>query len=140
MAHIRLAIDAHEPHPGLKVVVLSGALTIETVALFNQSLRDEPAPILLLNLTKLEWLDSAGVGSLVQLLVRRGKVKNSLAIAGLTARNQAVLQVSQVLRLFSVFPTTDHALKHFAQHGTLASGERTNPASFFVHIPVTIVP
>jgi|SRR5882724_924498 len=119
MAHNKLALDAHEPHPGLKVIVLTGALTIETVTEFNQSLRDDPAPILLLNLTKLEWLDSAGVGSLVQLLVRRGKANNALAIAGLTSRNQAVLQVSQLLRLFSVFPTPDHAVEHFAQHGSL---------------------
>jgi hypothetical protein len=45
MAHIKLALDAHEPHPGLKVIVLTGGLTIETVAVFNESLRDDPAPI-----------------------------------------------------------------------------------------------
>ena len=122
MAHIKLALDAHEPHPGLKVIVLTGGLTIETVAIFNESLRDDPAPILLLNLTKLEWLDSAGVGSLVQLMVRRGRAKNTLALAGLTSRNQAVLQVSQLLHLFKVFPTTDHAVEHFQQHGSLSSG------------------
>ncbi len=120
MAHIQLSLNAHEPHPGLKVIMLTGGLTIETVAIFNQSLRDDPAPVLLLNLAKLDWLDSAGVGSLVQLLVRREKAKNSLALAGLTPRSQAVLQVSQLLRLFSVFPTTDHAVAHYAQHGSLA--------------------
>jgi anti-anti-sigma factor len=117
MARIQLAISAHEPQPGLKVVELSGGLTIETVAHFNQSLRDDPAPILLLNLAKLEWLDSAGVGSLVQLMVRREKSQSSLAIAELSSRNQAVLQVSQLLRLFSVFPTTELAVQHFARRG-----------------------
>ena len=119
MGHTHLAIDTHEPHPGLKVVVLTGGLTIETVALFNHSLRDDPAPVLLLNLAKLEWLDSAGVGSLVQLMVRRGKANTAFAIAGLSSRNQAVLQVSQLLRLFIVFPTTDHAVEHFARRGSL---------------------
>ena len=120
MPHMQLALDAHEPHPGLKVIILTGGLMIETVVTFNQSLRDEPASILLLNLAKLEWLDSSGVGSLVQLLVRREKANNSLAIAGLSSRNQAVLQVSQLLRLFSVFPTTDHAVEPYARHGSLA--------------------
>jgi len=115
MAHIQLSLDAREPHPGLKVVVLKGGLTIETVAAFNQSLREEAAPILLLDLAKLDWLDSAGVGSLVQLWVRREKAKNSLALAGLTPRSQAVLQVSQVLRLFTVFPTADLAVAHYAK-------------------------
>jgi anti-anti-sigma factor len=121
MSRIQLTINAHEPYPGLKVAVLTGGLTIETVALFNHTLRDDPAPVLLLNLSKLDWLDSAGVGSLVQLMVRREKAKATLAIADLTSRNQAVLQVSQLLRLFSVFPTTDHAVEHFAQRGGFTS-------------------
>jgi anti-anti-sigma factor len=121
MCRIQLAINAHEPYPGLKVAVLTGGLTIETVALFNHTLRDDPAPVLLLNLSKLDWLDSAGVGSLVQLMVRREKVKATLAIADLTARNQAVLQVSQLLRLFRIFPTTDQAVEYFAQRGGFTS-------------------
>jgi anti-anti-sigma factor len=121
MSRIQLAINAHEPYPGLKVAVLTGGLTIETVALFNHTLRDDPAPVLLLNLSKLDWLDSAGVGSLVQLMVRREKVKATLAIADLTARNQAVLQVSQLLRLFRIFPTTDQAVEYFAQRGGFTS-------------------
>jgi anti-anti-sigma factor len=121
MSRIQLAINAHEPYPGLKVVILTGGLTIETVALFNHSLRDDSAPVLLLNLSKLDWLDSAGVGSLVQLMVRREKAKTTLAIAELTSRNQAVLQVSQLLHLFKVFPTTDHAVEHFAQRGGFTS-------------------
>lgn len=121
MPRIQLAISAHEPHPGLKVVELSGGLTIETVAHFNQSLRDDPAPVLLLNLAKLEWLDSAGVGALVQLMIRREKAKSSLAIAELSSRNQVVLQVSQLLRLFNVFPTTDLAVQYFARRGSLTS-------------------
>ena len=121
MPCVQLALQVHEPHPGLKVVVLTGGLTIETVSEFNLSLRDDPAPVMILNLTQLEWLDSAGVGSLVQLLVRRGKANSTLAIAGLTSRNQAVLQVSQLLHLFSVFPTQDHAVEHFARHHRVVS-------------------
>lgn len=121
MPRIQLTLNAHEPHPGLKVVVLTGGLTIETVALFNSTLREDSSPVLLLNLAALDWLDSAGVGSLVQLMVRRGKVHTSLAIAGLSSRNQAVLQVSQLLHLFSVFPTSDHAVEHFVRRGSLSS-------------------
>ena len=121
MPRIQLTLKPHEPHPGLKIVLLTGGLTIETVALFNQSLREDHSPVLLLNLSKLDWLDSAGVGSLVQLMVRREKAKATLAIADLTTRNQAVLQVSQLLRLFRIFPTTDQAVEYFAQRGGFTS-------------------
>jgi anti-sigma B factor antagonist len=104
----------------VKSIVLTGSLTLETVAGFNQSLREETAPVMVLDLSKVEWLDSAGVGALVQLLVRRAKGKGSLALAGLSTRSNAVLQVAHVLRLFSVFPTSEDALAHFAKHGTMS--------------------
>lgn len=115
------------PQPSVKVIALIGSLTLETVAGFNSTLREETSPVLLLNLTKLEWLDSAGVGALVQLLVRRAKGKGALALAGLSPRNHGVLDVAHVLNLFSVYPTTEDALKFFAQHGSM-SGDATASA------------
>lgn len=100
--------------PGLKTVALVGSLSLETVAGFNQSLREEPEQVLILNLEKLEWLDSAGVGSLVQLMVRREKTGKKLAITTLSVRNNAVLQVAQVLKIFAVFPTAAEAVAHFS--------------------------
>jgi anti-sigma B factor antagonist len=107
--------------PGLKVIALVGSLTLETVAGFNSTLREETSPVLLLDMAKLEWLDSAGVGALVQLLVRRAKGKAALALTGLSPRNHGVLDVAHVLNLFSVFPTTEDALTFFAQHGSMSA-------------------
>jgi anti-sigma B factor antagonist len=115
------------PQPTVKIIALVGGLTLETVAGFNSTLREETSPSILLNLAKLEWLDSAGVGALVQLLVRRAKGKSALALAGLTPRNNGVLEVAHVLNLFSVFPTADDALKYFAQHGSM-SGDASQSA------------
>jgi len=116
-----LTLETQEtPQPGVKTIALIGSLTLETVAGFNQTLREETSPVLLLNLVKLEWLDSAGVGVLVQLLVRRAKGKSALALAGLSPRNHGVLDVAHVLNLFSVFPTAEDALKYFAQHGSMS--------------------
>jgi len=115
------------PQPGVKTIALIGSLTLETVAGFNSTLREETSPVILLNLAKLEWLDSAGVGALVQLLVRRAKGKGALALAGLSPRNHGVLDVAHVLNLFSVYPTTEDALKFFAQHGSM-SGDATASA------------
>jgi len=119
----QLTLETQEtPQAGVKTIALVGSLTLETVAGFNQSLREVPAPVLLLNLAKLEWLDSAGVGVLVQLLVRRAKGKSALALAGLSPRNHGVLDVAHVLNLFSVFPTAEDALAYFAEHGSMSDG------------------
>ena len=88
----QLTLETQESRqPGLKIIALIGSLTLETVTGFNHSLREETSPALLLNLAKVEWLDSAGVGVLVQLLVRRAKGKAALALAGLSPRNHGVL-------------------------------------------------
>ncbi|HLW81219.1 MAG TPA: STAS domain-containing protein [Candidatus Acidoferrales bacterium] len=112
--HLTLVIE-DTARPGLKTVALVGSLSLETVANFNQSLREEPEQVLILNLEKLEWLDSAGVGALVQLLVRREKTGKRLALTTLSVRNNAVLQVAQVLKIFPVFPTLAEAHTHFGK-------------------------
>lgn len=122
MAHTLKLETQETPQSSVKTIAVAGSLTLETVAAFNQSLREETAPVLLLNLAKLEWLDSAGVGSLVQLLVRRAKGKSALALAGLSPRNHGVMTVAHVLNLFSVFPTAEDALAHFAKNGTMSDG------------------
>ena len=119
----QLTIETQQtPQSAVRVLALTGGLTLETVAAFNATLREDTSPVILLNLAKLEWLDSAGVGALVQLLVRRAKGKSTLALAGLSPRNRGVLQVAMVLSLFSVFPTVEDALAHFAKNGTMSDG------------------
>jgi anti-anti-sigma factor len=119
----RLSFETQETsQSGVETIALTGGLTLETVAEFNAKLREDPSPVLLLNFAKVEWLDSAGVGSLVQLLVRRAKGKGALALAGLSPRNRGVLQVANVLNLFSVFPSVEEALAHFAKNGTMSDG------------------
>jgi len=119
----QLTIETQQtPQSAVRVLALTGGLTLETVSAFNATLREDTSSVILLNLTKLEWLDSAGVGALVQLLVRRAKGKSTLALAGLSPRNRGVLQVAMVLSLFSVFPIVEDALAHFAKNGTMSDG------------------
>jgi anti-sigma B factor antagonist len=121
MSTSTLTLASHETQPnGPKVVELNGNLNLETVAGFNRELREESAPALLLDFTNVQWLDSAGVGAMVQLLVRRAKTGQGLAIAGLSPRNRAVLEVAQVLKLFNVFQSADDATKIFAATGKFA--------------------
>src|SRR5580704_5032448 len=73
---------------------LTGKLSIETVHNFIQTLRPEPAANLILDMSGVSFLDSAGVGALVSLFVHRRNIGKSFAIAGLTQQGMAVLQVA----------------------------------------------
>jgi anti-sigma B factor antagonist len=100
--------------PGETVVRLEGQLSLETVSGFNESIRAETAPLVILDLSSVDYIDSAGVGALVQLLVRCKKAQGQLALTGLNPRNRAVLEVAQVLKLFPNYASADEAAAHFA--------------------------
>jgi anti-sigma B factor antagonist len=92
------------------VTRLNGKLSLETVHNFIQTLRPEPAAHLVLDMSGVTFLDSAGVGALVSLFVHRRNVGKSFAIAGLTQQGMAVLQVAGLVKLLPNFPTVEAAI------------------------------
>jgi anti-anti-sigma factor len=89
---------------------LEGKLALETVSTFLQTVRGETAPSLILDMSGVSFLDSAGVGALVQLFVHRRNSGQSFALAGLTQQGNAVMQVSGLLKLLPIYPTVDAAV------------------------------
>jgi anti-anti-sigma factor len=92
------------------VTRLNGKLSLETVHNFIQTLRPEPAAYLVLDMSGVSFLDSAGVGALVSLFVHRRNNGQSFAVAGLTTQGMAVLQVAGLVKLLPNFPTVEAAL------------------------------
>ena len=92
------------------VVRLNGKLSLETVHNFIQTLRPDPAARLILDLSGVSFLDSAGVGALVQIFVHRRNQGQSFALTGLTKQSTAVLQVAGLSRLLPVHASVEEAL------------------------------
>lgn len=88
---------------------LNGKLSLENVHEFISTMRAEEAPKLVLDMSGLSFLDSAGVGALVSLFVSRRNHGKSLALAALTQQGNAVMQVSGLLKLMPVFGTVEEA-------------------------------
>ena len=94
----------------LLVTRLIGKLSLETVHEFISTMRPEPATRLVLDMSGLSFLDSAGVGALVSLFVNRRNHGKTLALAALTQQGNAVMQVSGLLKLLPVYPSVEEAL------------------------------
>lgn len=94
---------------GNVVTRLNGKLSLETVNSFIQTMRQEPAKHLVLDMSGLSFLDSSGVGALVSLFVTRRHTGKTLVLAGLTKQGIAVLQVSGLLKLIPAYPTVEEA-------------------------------
>lgn len=92
------------------VARLNGKLSLESVSTFLQTMRAEVTPSLVLDMSGVSFLDSAGVGALVQLFVHRRNNGQGFALAALTQQGNAVMQVSGLLKLLPVFPSVEAAL------------------------------
>jgi anti-sigma B factor antagonist len=111
MQPARLDLEKDSASNGSNLVTrLSGKLSLETVHNFIQTMRPEPAEYLVLDMSGVSFLDSAGVGALVSLFVHRRNAGKSFALAGLTQQGNAVLQVAGLTKLLPNFPTVNAAL------------------------------
>lgn len=110
MAPTGLVIE-QRPNSNHELVIkrLEGKLVLETVRDFIASLRPEPAKHLILDMSGVKHLDSAGVGALVSLFVSRRGAGRTFALAGLTRQGHAVIQVSGLLNLLPTYGTMEEA-------------------------------
>jgi len=110
MQTFRLDLEKHPAANGNLVVRLNGKLSLETVHDFIETMRAEPAASLVLDMSGVSFMDSAGVGALVSLFVSRRNHGKSFAVAALNQQGQAIFQVAGLTKLLPTFPTVDAAL------------------------------
>jgi anti-sigma B factor antagonist len=94
----------------LAVYQPQGRISLETVPEAIQKLRAEPAQHMILDLSKVNFLDSAGIGSLVSLFVNRRSHGKTFALAALTQQGNAVVTVAGLQNLLPIHKTLEDAL------------------------------
>jgi anti-anti-sigma factor len=109
MQPVKLDITQEPSSKGTLVARLNGKLSLETVSGFLQELRPLDADKLVLDMSGVSYLDSAGVGALVQLFVHRRGQSKKFALAAFTQQGTAVMQVSGLVKLLPTFATVQEA-------------------------------
>jgi anti-sigma B factor antagonist len=94
----------------LAIFQLKGKLSLETVNEFVQKLRPEPAQHLILDMSGITFLDSAGVGALVSLFVNRRNHGKTFALAALAPQSSAVVTVAGLQNLLPIYKTVEEAM------------------------------
>jgi anti-sigma B factor antagonist len=105
----KLDIAQQPATDGTLIASLSGKLSLETVSGFLQQTRIIADQKLVLDMSGVSFMDSAGVGALVQLFVHRRNQSKSLAVAALTPQGTAVMQVAGLMKLIPTFATVKEA-------------------------------
>ncbi|MFZ0824601.1 MAG: STAS domain-containing protein [Terriglobales bacterium] len=94
---------------GIRILRLSGPLTLANVFGFQSKLRSDVSRALILDFTDVPLADSAGIGALVGAYVTRQKDGRSLGLVGVNQRIHQALEVTRVENFFQFYETVAEA-------------------------------
>jgi anti-sigma B factor antagonist len=108
-----------QPGEGLALGVLEGRLEygpeLQNIKTQLMPLVEKPGTVLILDLSKIEYADSAGLGMLLFLNGAAKDVGASLRLAGPSPRLIEIFQITHTAAIFIVDPDIDTSLKHAAK-------------------------
>ena len=94
---------------GRRTLRLNGPITIGNFFEFQSLVRGNTSHRLVLDLSQVPYIDSAGIGALVGAYVNHQKDGRSLALVGVTRRVRDALQVTRVEQFFKFYDSTEAA-------------------------------
>src|SRR5580693_5968659 len=108
----QLKLDAKDGAlPGQRVIALTGVLTISTLFAFQEWAHSDKSESLIVDLSGVPYIDSAGLGSLISAYVTREREGRKMALATVNERVKMVMTVSGVDQLFQSYSTVEEAAK-----------------------------
>jgi anti-sigma B factor antagonist len=99
---------------GQRVLTLTGVLTISTLFTFQEFMHADKSDALILDLTGVPYIDSAGLGSLITAYVACERQARKLVLAGVNDRVKMMMTVSGVDQLFPSYSSVAEAEKTLA--------------------------
>jgi len=90
-----------------RILRVNGPILISNFFEFQSLVRGNTSRNLVLDLTNVPYIDSAGIGALVGAYVNHQKDSRSLVLVGVTDRVRGSLQVTRVEQFFQFYPTLE---------------------------------
>jgi anti-sigma B factor antagonist len=94
---------------GVTILQLHGPLTLQNSFEFQRDLAQQKPSVLILDLTDSQYMDSAGLGLLMNYYVGAEKNGRKLLLAGANERIQALFQMTKVHLILKNYPTAADA-------------------------------
>ena len=96
---------------GIEILSLSGPFTLGNMFQLQRALQEIRPQYLVIDISQVPYMDSAGLGLLVNFYVAAQKNGRKLAIAGATPRIMALFELTKVDALLKLYPTIEEAEK-----------------------------
>ena len=105
-----LQITAVQGTNGSRILHLHGPLTLRTASAFQTTARQEGESPLIVDLTRVPYVDSAGLGAILGVFVSAQRKKIGFAVAGASAdRVRILFQMTHLADFLPSFPTVADA-------------------------------
>lgn len=95
---------------GIVVMKLDGPLTLQNIFAFQSDLTTNKPPVMVFDLSNVPYMDSAGIGVLINYYVSAEKNGRRMALAGANERIDALLVLTKVRELLRSFATVEEAV------------------------------
>lgn len=96
--------------PGIVVMKLTGPLTLRNMFVFQSELSTNKPPMMVFDLSDVPYMDSAGIGVLINYYVSAEQNARKMALAGANERIEALLELTKVQNLLRNFDTVEEAV------------------------------
>lgn len=110
-----LQIQSSQTPAGTCVIRLSGPLTLRTLFDFQDAARKETSAPLIVDLTEVPYIDSAGLGSILGVFASCQRAARRFAVAGAGERLQTLFEITHVQDVLPIFETVDGAEQGFTK-------------------------
>src|SRR6516165_9743320 len=117
---------------GHRVLCLRGPLLISNLFEFQSTVRANTTSFLILDLTQVPYVDSAGVGALVGAYVSHDKGRR-LALVGVTERVRNTMHVAHVEQFFQFYQTAKAAQEAHMPSADSSAGSGGNNKQHEIH-------
>jgi len=91
--------------PGTRILRLTGPLLLDGLFAFQDTLRADPPPCLILDLTAVPYMDSSGMGAIINYYVSCQRHGRKLIVAGVNSRVMELFKLTKVDTLLTLTPT-----------------------------------
>jgi anti-sigma B factor antagonist len=95
--------------PGCRILRLTGPLTLNSLFEFQNMLRADPPAALILDLTGVPYMDSAGMGAIINYFVSSQRHGRKLVVAGVNGRVLELFRMTKVEGLLTMKATVAEA-------------------------------
>jgi anti-anti-sigma factor len=110
-----LKIDVQQRPSGAAIVQLEGALTLSSLFEFQDSMRKQTASAIILDLSRVPYMDSAGLGAVLGVLASCQRHNRGFGVTGVTDRIKTLFTVGRVDGLIPTFDSVAAAESRIAK-------------------------